>query len=228
MTGDFFRFPHIPHLAWSGDGKPRDDKVLSSTEAQILLSHEVVVEEKLDGANLGFSVGPDAKLRAQNRGAYLQAPYQGQFARVRSWLAQHEEALRPALGEQLIAFGEWCAAKHSLDYDKLPDWWLLFDIYDRHEGRFWSTVRRNDFARQLNLTVVPQQQYGRLNLAQLEELLLTEGSRCRRGHMEGLVVRQEGKNWLTKRAKLVRQEFTQAISEHWRNRVIEWNILSTA
>ena len=65
---DFFRFPHTPHLAWLGAGSPRDDKVLSAAQAQALLAGEVVVEEKLDGANLGFSLATDGELRAQNRG----------------------------------------------------------------------------------------------------------------------------------------------------------------
>ncbi|HMM73809.1 MAG TPA: RNA ligase family protein, partial [Rhodocyclaceae bacterium] len=65
---DFFRFPHTPHLAWLGPDAPRDDKVLAPAEARALLSGEVVVEEKLDGANLGLSLAPDGSLRAQNRG----------------------------------------------------------------------------------------------------------------------------------------------------------------
>ena len=76
---DFFRFPHTPHLAWLGSGTPRDDKVLSPAEAQMLLEEEVVIEEKLDGANLGLSIGPDGAPQAQNRGQYLIAPYAGQF-----------------------------------------------------------------------------------------------------------------------------------------------------
>ena len=68
MTSDFFRFPHTPHLVWLGEGTPRDDKVLSHLEVNALLSADVVVEEKLDGANLGFSLSTDGGLRAQNRG----------------------------------------------------------------------------------------------------------------------------------------------------------------
>src|SRR4051794_29822745 len=67
----FFRFPHTPHIAWNGVGRPRDDKVLSPCEIRELLGHEVVVEEKIDGANLGFSVDEHGILRAQNRGSYL-------------------------------------------------------------------------------------------------------------------------------------------------------------
>ena len=56
MSDGFFRFPHTPHLTWLGLGEPRDDKVLSGDEALALLSADVVLEEKLDGANLGFSL----------------------------------------------------------------------------------------------------------------------------------------------------------------------------
>lgn len=73
---DFFRFPHTPHIAWLATGAPRDDKVLSPAEAEDILSGPVVLEEKLDGANLGFSVSPDGVLRAQNRGQYLPQPLQ--------------------------------------------------------------------------------------------------------------------------------------------------------
>lgn len=67
MAG-FFRFPHTPHIAWLGEGMPRGDKLLSAAEVDELLSCQGVVEEKLDGANLGFSLAPDGGLRAQNRG----------------------------------------------------------------------------------------------------------------------------------------------------------------
>lgn len=61
----FFRSPHTPHLAWLGEGQPRDDKVLPSEEADALLAGEVVVEEKVDGANVGFSTTEDGELRLQ-------------------------------------------------------------------------------------------------------------------------------------------------------------------
>nr|MDT0252543.1 hypothetical protein [Endozoicomonas sp.] len=71
MTTDFFRFPQTPHIQWLGSGKPRGDKMLSATDAEELLQAELTVEEKIDGANVGFSVSTDEKLRAQNRGAWL-------------------------------------------------------------------------------------------------------------------------------------------------------------
>ena len=222
---DFFRFPHTPHLAWLGTGEPRDDKVLSAVEANALLSADVVVEEKLDGANLGLSVRVDGHLQAQNRGQYLKPPFGGQFARLGAWLAAHEDALFDALDSHLIAFGEWCAAQHSLDYTALPDWWLVFDIYDRREGRFWSTRRRDAWACDLGPPTVPALLRGRTDLPALKSLLNQHRSRYRDSTMEGVVIRSEDDRWLHQRAKLVRAEFTQQIESHWRSRALVWNQL---
>lgn len=121
---DFFRFPHTPHVAWLAAGEPRDDKVLTLADATLLLSEVVVLEEKIDGANLGISVGPDGEVRAQNRGQYLLHPFSGQFERLGQWLRLQQDALFDALGEELILFGEWCAARHSLEYQALPGWFV--------------------------------------------------------------------------------------------------------
>jgi ATP-dependent RNA circularization protein (DNA/RNA ligase family) len=64
--------------------------VLSPEDVRSLLGNEVAVEEKLDGANVGLSAPEGGKLRVQNRGHYLEAPYTGQFARLGSWIAAHE------------------------------------------------------------------------------------------------------------------------------------------
>lgn len=222
----FLRFPHTPHLAWLGEGAPpRDDKVLSKIDREALLSHDVVVEEKLDGANLGISVAPDGNLRAQNRGQYLKPPYQGQFVRLEKWLQRHEDTFFDALGENLIAFGEWCGARHSLDYSALPDWWLLFDIYDRSKQTFWSTVRRTIWAANCGVETVPTLFRGRTNLSALQSLVNTCESRFRSGEIEGVVIRAEDDSALLNRAKLVRADFLQTIDSHWRSRMLEWNRL---
>lgn len=223
MTADFFRFPHTPHLAWLGEGSPRDDKVLSPNEVAALLAGDVVVEEKLDGANVGLSLAADGSLRAQNRGQYLAEPHAGQFARLPAWLAQHSDGLRRVLKPNLILFGEWCAARHSLDYAALPDWFLLFDVYDRTAGRFWSTPRRNLVAQAAGLATVPQVQQGKSTITALKQLVATKPSQYREGPLEGVVIRRESAEWCEARAKLVRPDFAQAIDTHWRKRALEWN-----
>ena len=225
---DFFRFPHTPHLAWMGEDPPRDDKVLSSGEVQALLAGEVVVEEKLDGANVGLSLATDGSLRAQNRGQYLVEPHAGQFARLPAWLEQHGEGLRSVLKPSLILFGEWCAARHSLDYAALPDWFLLFDVYDRAASRFWSSVRRNTLADAAGLISVPQVLHGKTTVTALKKLLAVQQSCYREGSVEGVVIRSESAEWCEARAKLVRHDFMQAIDIHWRKRALEWNRMGDA
>ena len=223
---DFFRFPHTPHLAWLGPGAPRDDKVLAPAEVQALLAGEVVVEEKLDGANLGLSLAPDGRLRAQNRGQYLYEPHVGQFARLPAWLAQHEAGLREALTPDLILFGEWCAFTHSIPYTALPDWFIGFDVYDRTSGRFWSVARRNALLQRIGIPAVPEVARGRLTLDALKRLLDRTPSAFGAPHVEGFVLRRDAGDWCAARAKLVRADFVQAIDTHWRRRAPTHNRLA--
>ena len=224
---EFFRFPRTPHIAWLAEASPRDDKLLSPAEAEALLDGEVVIEEKIDGANLGISLGPDGDLRLQNRGQFLMPPYGGQFARLGSWLAPKENAVFDALDENQILFGEWCAARHSVAYDRLPDWFLLFDVYDRSEDKFWSASRRDTLAGEIGLSIVPRLFQGRTTVPELKELVGSAVSQFREGTVEGVVLRSETPQWLVSKAKLVRSDFVQNIEEHWRGRAIEWNRLET-
>lgn len=219
----FFRFPHTPHLIWLGSGQPRDDKVLPDHQVVSLLSTEVIVEEKLDGANLGISLDQQGQLHIQNRGQYLEQPYVGQFSRLTGWLGQHSNALKKNLTNNLILFGEWCTAKHSLHYDSLPDWFLLFDVYDKTANKFWSVKRRNPLAHDLGIAVVPPLASDHYQLQQIVKLLEISTSHYHKGAMEGIVLRKDSAKWNLARAKLVNTSFSQAIDEHWRGRSLEWN-----
>ncbi len=221
---EFVRFPHTPHLAWLGEGAPRQDKVLTADEARALLAQPVVVEEKIDGANLGFSVSPDGELRMQNRGDYLRAEHlPPQFRTLSGWLAPRAVRLADALWPDLMLFGEWCYAVHSVRYDRLPDWFVGFDVYDRAAGRFWSADRRNALLAALGLASVPEIGRGRFTV----EALVAKLAHSAFGDVpaEGLYVRVEDAEWLRDRAKLVRAEFVQAIDEHWSRRALESNRL---
>lgn len=222
----FFRFPHTPHIAWLGEDAPRDDKVLAKSEEEAFLAHTVVIEEKVDGANLGFSVGSDGAIRVQNRGQYLLQPFTGQFARLNEWLAIHEESLFEVLGESLILFGEWVAAIHSLQYQGLPDYLLVFDVYDRKKGLFWSTDRRKSLASKLGLHTIHQLGTGHYQLNVLKQMVATIPSAYREGGCEGIYLRLENQDWLINRAKLVHPDFVQNIGEHWRSRSLRWNTLN--
>lgn len=222
MSG-FFRYPHTPHLAWLGAAPPRGDKVLPPAEASALLFGSVIVEEKLDGANLGISAGDDGRLRFQNRGQYLSTPYAAQFSRLNAWAGEHEHRLLPLLQPGLILFGEWLAARHSIAYGSLPDWFAAFDVYDGAAGRFWCVARRDALIGEAGLPAAPVLSQGRTSLSSLVTLVNDGSSRFGADALEGVVVRRDGEQFNDGRAKLVRPGFVQDIGDHWRRRALEWN-----
>ena len=226
MRGDFAKFPTTPHLVWLGKAVARADKVLTRAEAESFLRQPVVVEEKVDGANLGIGFDAQGNLFAQNRGNMVQQGTKGQFARLGAWLSEHEVHLLDAFEDRFILFGEWCYARHSIHYTRLSDFFLAFDVFDRRERRFMSTPRRNELAAELKIATVPTVGDGSFGLA--EVLQRIGQSSLYEGPMEGIYLRQEDTSWLLQRAKVVRAEFVQQIGEHWSKHAVVPNRLKSA
>jgi ATP-dependent RNA circularization protein (DNA/RNA ligase family) len=221
MNEVIFKFPSTPHLAVLGNNIVRDDKVMTENERIEFLQHKLVVEEKVDGANLGISFNSSGDLRVQNRGAYIQPPYYGQWKKVPEWLTTKTDRFFDLLKDQYILFGEWCYAQHSIAYDRLPDWLLGFDIFDKKNDKFLSCMRRDEMFRALGISGVPLLNIGTFSFDELRGLLLTSHLGDRPA--EGLYLRFDAGDWLGQRAKLVRPEFIQTIAEHWSRKPIKSN-----
>lgn len=188
---------------------------MTEDELDDLLAGDHIVEEKVDGANIGLSTAGDGSIRVQSRGQYVDPAHaHPQFRPLQGWLRARGDALADALFPDLILFGEWCYAVHSVVYDRLPDWFLGFDVYDRSVTAFWDTGRRNDWLAALGLSAVPRLAAGRFDLSELAALL-DSSSKLGSEPIEGIIVRQQRAGSTTARAKLVRPEFAQAIEEHW-------------
>src|SRR5690606_25371435 len=93
------------------------------------------------------------------------------FRGIESWIGPRARRIEAALGTDLLLFGEWCAVEHSVRYDALPDWFLLFDVYQRSAGCFWETALRDELARDLGLYVVPFVATGHFDLEGLHGLI---------------------------------------------------------
>jgi len=209
----FVKFPSTDHLMVLEGASVRDDKVLSILERDQFLSHEVVIEEKIDGANLGLSFDGDGNLLAQNRGSYIELPSAGQWKPLMSWIDNRRDSLFDVLTDRYILFGEWCCATHSVFYNRLPDWFVGFDLFDSMAKRFVNAKTRREMLTQMNVHLVPQLADGRLSLG--EALNLLQESRFGSVLAEGLYLRFDDGDWLEQRAKLVRPDFIQSIERHW-------------
>ena len=223
MIDNFFKFPSTPHLAVLGDAVIREDKVFSTDARLSFLENEIIVEEKIDGANLGISFNGNGEILLQNRGALLLPPYYGQWKKIPEWLNRKTDNLFDVLHDQYILFGEWCYAKHSILYNKLPDWFLGFDVFDKQAGRFLSCQRRDELFRQLHIFSVPFIHQGVFTLELLNELFTT--AKYGTGPSEGIYLRHDDEQWLRQRCKLVRPEFVQTIESHWSSQEIVPNRL---
>jgi hypothetical protein len=223
--GDFLKFPTTPHLLWLSNTTAREDKVLSLAEAESFLRGSVIVEEKVDGANLGISFDKHANLVVQNRGNVVARGTKGQFAPLWQWLAHRETQLFEVLGDRWILFGEWCYARHSIHYTQLPDFFLAFDIFDNRKRGFISSIRRSGIVCELRLTEVPTIAKGIFNIEEIRKLL--GNSVLYDGPTEGIYLRKENPDWLIQRAKVVRPEFLQQIGTHWTKTTLVVNRLAS-
>ena len=222
---EFFKFPRTPHLSWLGDVPARGDKILSTRERDAFLARPIVVEEKVDGANVGLSCGSGGEIRVQNRGNYLRRGAPAEFQPLWGWLAERRQLLRDALRDGLMLFGEWCFAVHSVRYTGLPDWFLGFDVYDPEQGRFFSTARRDRLLASVRVTPVPCIGRGRFDVDALVRMLQGRRSELGASAPEGFCLRQESSDWLEARAKLVAADFVHDIGDHWSRRPLEANRL---
>lgn len=233
-----------------GTAVSSDDLVLTQEEMNLFESHkQVIIEEKVDGANFAVSLCSDKTIIAQNRSKYVSSGDHAQFGPVDSWIEENRNSINEILtsvGERnatqgLILYGEWVVAKHSIPYDRLPGYFIAFDIYDRKEHRFYSRKRFHEVMLNSGIPVVPtiavletsmfKSDKSRIELYLKEQLNTSSQFRSDGGFVEGIILRvdeeqDQGARWLQDKVKLVRPDFVAGCSEgHWSRRDVEKNII---
>ena len=249
------KYPRTPHL--EGSRLQPGDEDLSQIPFSAIRGRYLVVEEKIDGANTAVSFTEEGELRLQSRGHYLTGGYRERhYDLLKQWAMVHQEALFGVLGSRYIMYGEWMYAKHTVYYDRLPHYFLEFDIFDRQEQIFLSTQRRHEMLKSLPVVSVPVLQAGAFR--EKEQLLSLLGTSCYISEcktenlrqtslklgldperqvaetdpsmdMEGLYIKIEENGQVVERLKFVRPSFTQAVDasqSHWLDRPIVPNGLA--
>jgi hypothetical protein len=150
-----------------------------TTEGQVslaaLCAGDQVWEEKIDGSNVAVSFPANADLQLQSRGHYLTGGWrEKQYNLLKQWAHHHIEWLFDTLGDRYIMYGEWCYAKHTVFYDRLPHYLLEFDIYDRAKNHFLNTRLRHGLLYRGNyrsVVSVPVLHRGRLSDHAMRQLI---------------------------------------------------------
>lgn len=240
---EFLKFPRTRHLFFcEGTHITADDLVLSDEHQLHFLSTldtvrtkgpcnngelRVTLEEKVDGANLGFSVDAcTGELRAQNRSHYVTSRSHAQFNKLQYYMKVHEEELKNICeyeGRRYVLYGEWVYMTHSISYTKLPSPFLAFDLLDVNAGRFLSRKRFHEILDNTEIDTVPEIQSAIPSDAKsFSNLLSSVSSRFGTNvGIEGVYIRVDRGDWLVDRAKVVRQDFTPGNNQWSRGPVLK-------
>ncbi len=144
------KYPRTPHL--EGSRLQIGDEDLSQVPFEQVLGKNIVIEEKIDGANTAISFDGDGNLLIQSRGHYLYGGYRERhYNLLKQWANINSDILFEALTDRYIMYGEWMFAKHTVFYDSLPDYFMEFDIYDREEGVFLDTRHRHEITSNMGI-----------------------------------------------------------------------------
>lgn len=234
--GDFTKYPRTPHLF--GSKGTDDDKHLGEAESNRFIADEsLIVEEKIDGTNVGIHFSDEGELVLQCRGHLITEGMHAQYDLFKQSATVKRFALEQRLENRFIMFGEWVYARHSVFYRQLTHYFFEFDIYDKQNEAFLDLERRLELLDGAGIETVPVVHSGSLRRSDLEELIgpsmfdsqfdnpLTKRTDKR---MEGLYVRTEADGVVTGRAKFVRPEFVEKIkqSTHWQHQAMVPNELA--
>ena len=208
------KYPRTYHLPWS-QGATDDDKTHSAAAIERMFAgQEVVVTEKLDGENTTVYATGECHARSVDSAAHESRDY------VRGKAREIGFCGLPS-GWRLL--GENLFAKHSIVYDRLPDYFIVFGVADEHNvARPWDEVE--DWANLIGLPHAPVVWRGVWNAHAIERLYPFQSAFSSTNLAEGYVVRDAGTFPMSQFdkhvAKFVRRGHVQADSVHWMQQTV--------
>jgi len=137
---DFFKYPRTYHLPWS-PGSTNDDKFIENTDS--FQGMTIVITEKMDGENTNMYSDRIHARSIDSKDHDSRHYVKGVWGRIKHKIPN---------GWRIC--GENLFAKHSIYYENLTDYFMVFSIWDENNDclSWFDTV---DFCNLLNLTTVP-------------------------------------------------------------------------
>ena len=234
--GDFVKYPRTPHLF--GSRGTDDDKHMNEADSLRLIADDsLIVEEKIDGTNVGLHFDSSGEMFLQCRGHLITEGMHPQYDLFKQWTAVKRSVLEQRLEDRFILYGEWVYARHSVFYGELTHYFFEFDIYDKRAAAFLSLEKRLRIIEETGVQTVPIIHHGGLERDELEPLIGPSQFASQFDNpftgktdnlMEGLYLRTEADGAVSRRAKFVRPEFIEKIkqSTHWRDQAMTPNQLA--
>lgn len=199
---DWVKYPRTYHLPCS-PGLGDKDKV--QEDLSYLEGQEVVVTVKMDGENTTMYRD------------YIHArSLDGRHHPSRSWVKQLQATIGPDIPEGWRICGENLYAKHSIHYQHIPNWFMVFSVWNNHNVCL-SWDETEEWAALLGLPTVFVLWRGTFDYERIKALYQPS---IRNDEMEGFIVRTAARypfnEFRRANLKYVRANHVQT-NQHWLN-----------
>lgn len=203
------KMPSMKHLPWSEE-EARQQKWLNESETEeIFEGEEVVMLEKLDGANACIT---NDKVYARSHSG---EPHREEWDYLKK---KHREELMHKIPENIAIFGEYLYARHSIKYESLPSYFIAFGAYKLDENKWLSWDETVELADEIGLPTAPVIKRGWWHPRSFKDD--PEGTSKHGITREGYVIRTTDSfkldNLKQNMAKCVREDHVQTEELHWR------------
>lgn len=203
-------YQRIPHLDKDISKMTHDDIVIDNAIYPI----DCWVQEKVDGANMGVSWTSGPVLRNRNnilKKGYIEkeTPAKLQFRPAWNWIHDNRKdiiKIQELCNSQVTIYGEWMYAKHSLEYNKLPDYFIAYDIYVCVEDKFLSPI---EFEKVMSGTSICYVRSKKVTFNNVSEIVEESErlSEYRDGIVEGIILKTSNGLYLKDTFKVVNKHF---------------------
>jgi hypothetical protein len=140
---NFIAYPKIEHLFDSdvvdGDAVVQD---LSQLSALLDDATSIVIQEKVDGTNVSIHFEQQWQPICQKRSGVISQHGGGeleQFRVFQQFVNERLETLFELLGTEHCLFGEFLWTKHAVFYDRLPSYFVAFDVFNKSTQTWLSS-----------------------------------------------------------------------------------------
>jgi len=200
------KYPRTHHLEWS-EGRTSDDK--TQFDLSNFVGKEIIITEKMDGENTTMM-----------NDCYYARSLDSNNHQSRNFVKGIWGRIKHEIPNEIRVCGENLYAQHSLRYENLPDYFLVFSIWDGVTCLSWDDTV--GYADMLGLKTVNVLYRGKCDLKFLREFKIDTSTQ------EGFVVRVSEAFYLNdfkqSVVKWVRKGHVQT-DEHWMNSKIKPNRL---
>lgn len=204
---NFVKYPRTFHLPWSL-GRSSDDKVLSSI--QQFINQEIIVTLKFDGENTTM----------YHNGIHARS-LDYSFHESRSWVRNKHGEIAHLIPQDLRLCGENLFAKHSINYENLESYFMMFSAWKGDTCLAWD--KTCEIASTLDIPMVPVIFKGLFNEKEIKAAF-KPFEKSHEGYVIRLAREFSYKDFSKCTGKMVRANHVQT-DTHWMNQALIKNQL---